>query len=53
MTLEIKNLEKQYGNKKALCGINLSMHVGIYGILGEKAEGSRGNHRTDEWDRVE
>ena len=39
MTLEIKNLEKQYGNKKALCGINLSMHVGIYGILGENGAG--------------
>ena len=39
MTLEIKNLEKQYGNKKALCGIDLSMHVGIYGILGENGAG--------------
>lgn len=39
MTLEIKNLEKQYGNKKALCGINLSMHVGIYGILEKMEQG--------------
>lgn len=39
MILEIKNLEKRYGQKRALCGIDLSMHAGIYGILGENGAG--------------
>jgi ABC-type multidrug transport system ATPase subunit len=39
MKLEIKNLKKNYGKKSALCGIDVSLDAGIYGILGENGAG--------------
>ncbi len=37
--LELKNLTKQYGNKKALNNISLNFSEGIYGLLGPNGAG--------------
>jgi len=37
--LEIKNLEKRYGKKKALASVNFSASNGIYGLLGPNGAG--------------
>lgn len=39
MTLEIKNLSKNYGNLQALDHISLSLDHGIYGLLGPNGAG--------------
>lgn len=39
MILEIHNLSKSYGNKKALKNINCSFSEGIYGLLGPNGAG--------------
>lgn len=39
MELELKALEKNYGKKRALKGINLTLHDGVYGILGPNGAG--------------
>ena len=38
--IEIKNLTKNYGQKQALCGLNMTVPVGsIYGFIGENGSG--------------
>ena len=37
--LELKNLTKQYGNKKALNNVSLNFSEGIYGLLGPNGAG--------------
>ncbi|SFG21883.1 ABC transporter [Lachnospiraceae bacterium C7] len=37
--LEIKNVMKEYGNKKILKGVNMSLDKGIYGLLGKNGAG--------------
>lgn len=39
MMLEIKNLQKEYGDVKALTGVNVKLENGIYGILGPNGSG--------------
>lgn len=39
MKLELKNISKCYGEKKALSNINLELKEGIYGILGSNGAG--------------
>ena len=39
MKLEIIDLRKEYGQKKALDGVTLTLTVGIYGLLGENGAG--------------
>lgn len=39
MKLEIVELRKEYGQKKALDGVSLTLSAGIYGILGENGAG--------------
>lgn len=55
MKLEIINLRKNYGAKVALNGIDLTMHAGIYGILGENGAGKSTllNILTDNISRTE
>lgn len=37
--LEVKNLQKHYGDVKALAGVNVQLGTGIYGILGPNGAG--------------
>lgn len=37
--LEIKNLQKEYGDVRALAGVNVTLENGIYGILGPNGSG--------------
>lgn len=37
--LEIKNLQKSYGDVKALAGVDVQLDMGIYGILGPNGSG--------------
>lgn len=38
--IEIRNLTKNFGNKQALCGLNMTVPVGsIYGFIGENGSG--------------
>lgn len=39
MELELKNVTKEYGDKKALDGISLTLTEGIYGLLGPNGAG--------------
>lgn len=39
MMLEIKNLKKNYGDVKALAGLDVKLENGIYGILGPNGSG--------------
>lgn len=39
MQIEIKNLNKYYGNKHALNNINLTMGQGMFGLLGRNGAG--------------
>ncbi len=46
--IEIKNLNKFYGKKQALYDVNLSIHPGMFGLLGVSAlqQGAYQNKRT-------
>lgn len=37
-SIEIKGLNKFYGKKQALCDVNLSIHQGMFGLLGATAQ---------------
>jgi len=37
--IEIENVSKSFGKKKALCNVNLSLDFGIYGLLGPNGAG--------------
>lgn len=39
MELELKHITKEYGDKKALCGVSLTLTEGIYGLLGPNGAG--------------
>jgi ABC-2 type transport system ATP-binding protein len=39
ITLEIRNLNKSYGTKKALCNFSAKLTCGIYGLLGPNGAG--------------
>ncbi len=38
-SIEIKNLNKFYGKKQALYDVNLSIHQGMFGLLGRNGAG--------------
>lgn len=38
-TIQIQNLRKFYGKKQALCGVNLSIKPGMFGLLGKNGAG--------------
>ena len=38
-SIEIKNLNKFYGKKQALYDVNLSIHPGMFGLLGRNGAG--------------
>ena len=39
VNIEIKNLSKHYGTKKALDGISLNIEQGMFGLLGPNGAG--------------
>lgn len=45
-TIEIKNLNKCYGKKQALCDVNLTIGQGMFGLLGRNGAGKTTLMRT-------
>ncbi len=45
-TIEIKNLNKFYGKKQALCDVTLSIEQGMFGLLGRNGAGKTTLMRT-------
>jgi len=39
MKLEIKELGKDFGKKKAVCNVSVSLQAGVYGLIGENGAG--------------